>query len=226
MNWLGRALAGRDTFVLGEVTVGREGDSFVVRGPEATDGVARLDGGGALRDHIRTDQFGRYRPLSGAHTMPGGWEVWCASEAELLDALDVIYPLAARHIDQAASGTLRITGIEAVLERQSGRYEAANRLPAGARGLAVDVVCAACVRTPAWAGEVPAGDGTIPCPEACSVLVGFCREAALWEADPPAPQPPSTTTGFAEFEAQGNELRETYLRRRFDGHQPAEEPTP
>ncbi len=56
------------------------------------------------------------------------------------------------------------------------------------------------------------------------MLVGFCREAALWEADRPAPQPPSKTTEFAEFDTPGNEPRETYLRRRMGGDQPVEEP--
>ena len=225
MNWLDRALAAPDAFVVGEVTVGREGDSFVVNGPGTTGRADRPGGGGELRDRIRTDRFGRYRPLSGARTMPGDWEVPCANQAELVDTLDVIYPLAVRHIEQAASGTLRVTTIEAVLERQSGRYEAANGLAPRARDLAVEVVCGMCARTPAWAVRPPVGAGTIPCPEACSVLVGFCREAALWDGDPPAPQPPSKAGGFAEFDTPGNELRETYLGRRFDSHRPAEEPT-
>ncbi|MBI5947434.1 MAG: hypothetical protein HY875_04775 [Chloroflexi bacterium] len=226
MSWLERALNLREPFVLGEVTIRPEGDSFVVQGPAGSRAITRIEGAAALRDRLRTDRLGRYRPLSGARSMPGGWEIWCANEAELRDGLDVIYPLAVRHIEQAATSTLRTTALDAVLGRQTGRYEAADRLLVAGREIAVEVVCAACVRTPAWEGILPNEGGTIPCPEACSVLVGFCREAALWEADPPAPQPISDAVGFAAFDDPGNELRETYLRRRFGGHQPAEEPNP
>ncbi len=163
----------------------------------------------ALREHVRFDDYGRYRPLSGASTMPGNWRV--SLPANLTEAaIDTIYPQALLHREQGAQGTLRVVPFEEVVTRQRGRYRVAGALDAEGREQARTVLCGRCVRTPVWAGNAASGSA-IPCPEPCSVMVAFCREAALWQREPPRPAAPDREVAFADFAAEGNEIREAYL---------------
>ena len=163
----------------------------------------------ALREHVRSDGCGRYRPLSGASTMPGNWRI--SLPTNLTEAaIETIYPQALLHQEQAAQGTLRVVPFEEVVTRQRGRYRVAGELDAEGRERTLAVLCGRCERTPAWAGEA-ASQEAIPCPEPCSVMVALCREAALWQREPPAPISPDATVAFADFAAPGNEIREAYL---------------
>jgi hypothetical protein len=81
----------------------------------------------------------------------------------------------------------------------------------------VRTVCGECVRRPVWDGAT-CGPDEIPCPEPCSVLVAFCREAVLWQQERPAPTEPDPTIPWAAFEEPGNELRERYLQE-MDHHE-------
>lgn len=165
-----------------------------------------------LLAHTRSDGLGRYRPLTGARTLPRGWRVEFGDGASVEAVIETVYPLAVVHQRQWVAGTLRVVSLDEVLRRQSGRYESTAALSAAGRRLAIETVCGICVRRPVWDGAVPAA-GEIPCPEPCSVLVAFCREAALWEADPPPAQPADPAVPFAAFDEPGNELRERYLSR-------------
>jgi hypothetical protein len=165
-----------------------------------------------LREVVRSDDRGRYRPLSGAGTLPAGWEAHCHNDLPLEQVLEVVYPLARTHQRQLAAGTLELCSLDDVLRRQSGRYESSATLSQVGRALAVETVCGVCVRRPVWHGAA-CGPADIPCPEPCSVMVAFCREAALWEAEPPACSEPDPAVAFAAFEEPGNELREHYLSR-------------
>lgn len=166
----------------------------------------------ALFNHIRADDLGRYRPLSGARTLPTGWQMQLNTGLPAETAIETVYPLALVHQRQHAQGTLRLVTLDEVLTRQSGRYESTSALSREGRSRAVATVCGECVRQPVWNGSPCARDG-IPCPEPCSVLVAFCREAALWEAEPPAAKPVDRHVGWAAFEEPGNQLRERYLER-------------
>lgn len=208
-----RVFTERRPFVLGEVTVSFVGASAVVQGPPSSSGVVDLPPDpDAVRLFVREDASGRYRPLSGARTMRGGWRVQCATPEELEMVLDAVYPLALRHREMAGRGELATVDLETVLARQTGRYRVAARLSDGGRRLAREVLCGQCVRTPAWAGEPIEVDG-IPCPEPCSVLVALCREAALWEDEPPEPGPADSSVAYAAFDVPGNEIREAFLAR-------------
>ncbi len=165
----------------------------------------------AVFAHVRSDDAGRYRPLSGARTLPTGWRAPLGEDFDAEAAIETVYPLALVHQRQLAEGSLRVVSLEDVLVRQSGRYEGAGRLSPAGRERATRLLCGECVRRPVWAGAAVA-PGEIPCPEPCSVLVAFCREAALWEARPPAGSPPDATAEWADLEAAGNELRERYLQ--------------
>jgi hypothetical protein len=207
-------LAAGERLPLAELCVERTDEGWTVAGP-AADGVETLPcDPDAIRERVRRDASGRYRPLSGARSLPGGWRAACATADETIDAIEAIYPLAVRHTDAWERGALRIVPLDDVLTRQSGRYEVAGQLSEAGHRAAIEALCSRCVRVPVWRGDDP-GDG-IPCPEACSVMVALCREAAVWERDgAPEPGTPDESTPFAAFEQPGNEVRETYLAARY-----------
>ncbi len=227
VSWLDRATSEHRGFELGELVVEPRGTGWEVRGPRA--GAAEtceLDASNleSIRQRVLCDDGGRYRPLSGAPSLPGGLQFTAADAVELRAAIEVIYPLATHHIAAESEGQLRMTTLDNVLERQSGRYAKAAKLSDRGRAIATEVVCGQCVRTPIWVdfdasigrvrndeatGSSPGGP--IPCPEACSIMVSFCREAAQWEAELPASVPVDPAVGFAAFETPGNALRELWL---------------
>lgn len=167
----------------------------------------------AIRERVRHGEDGRYRPLSGARGLPGGWSVRTTPGLPLDVAIDAVYPLATVHRQQFDGGTLRVVGLHEVLGRQSGRYEDASALSPSGRRLVRQVLCDdVCVRAPVWDGLTP-GQDEIPCPEPCSVLVSLAREAAIWERERPGQAEPDSATEFADFETPGNPVREAYLAR-------------
>lgn len=169
----------------------------------------------AIAEFTRHDARGRYRPLTGARSLPDSWEVVLGRLLTPEDVIDAVYPLASVHQRQNAEGSLEIVPLDAVLKRQSGRYEDTSSLSGAGRELAVETICGVCVRRPVWHGTA-CGDSEIPCPEPCSVIVAFCREAALWEQQWPPTAAPDSSLPFAAFEEPGNELRERYLSAMID----------
>ncbi|MCY3505255.1 MAG: DR2241 family protein [Chloroflexi bacterium] len=206
------AIAARRDFTLGEVAVAFRGERVELSGPRSGADAHELTGTvEALREHARFDDHGRYRPLSGARTLPGNWRVSLPKKlAEA--AIEAIYPQALLHQQQAAQGTLHVVPLDEVVARQRGRYRTAGELDAEGQERARDALCGRCVRTPVWVGEA-ASDEEIPCPEPCSVMVALCREAALWQREPPQPSSPDREVAFADFPTPGNDVREAYLAR-------------
>ncbi|MXY35577.1 MAG: hypothetical protein F4052_01240 [Dehalococcoidia bacterium] len=206
------AIAARRDFTLGEVAVafrdGRVELSGPRSGPEACELTSTVE---ALREHVRIDDYGRYRPLSGARTLPGNWRV-SLPENLAEAAIDAIYPQALLHQQQASQGTLHIIPLDEVVARQRGRYRIAGELDAEGQEQARGALCGRCVRTPVWA-EQAASEKAIPCPEPCSVMIALCREAALWQREAPQPSSPDSEVAFADFPTPGNEVREAYLAR-------------
>jgi len=207
---------------LGELRVHITANEIRVFGPNSTDDSPLAPSEpAALREWTRVDDLGRYRPLPGARTMRSNWQVAFPSLAAFTDAMSEVYPLAFEHSTAWQEGRLRIVGLDEVLSRQSGRYEVAAKADETSRQVATAVLCGRCVKRPVWrdaetAVAIP-GDTTIPCPEPCSVLVSLCREAALWQDDPPEPSEVDLSVAFAAFEEPGNEIREAYLRARYGG---------
>ncbi len=197
---------------LGELTITLTLDEALLEGPGERTRDIRIGGDAeAIREWARFDSRGRYRPLSGARTLRPDWYARFSSLEALTGAVEGIYPLAYEHIAAATEGRLRVTTLEEALGRQGGRYESAAGLSPAGRDLTAALLCGGCVRTPAWrGGHIDAS--AIPCPEPCSVLVAFCREAAAWEAAPPAAAPIDPMSPFAAFDSPGNELRERCLR--------------
>lgn len=225
-SWLNTAIAGHWTFELGELTIQPRDAGWQLGVPGDQERVCGASQSSELRQFVMSEDSGRYRPLTGARSLPTGWTTHVPDGSALREAIDAIYPLATAHIAQEAAGELRIVTLDEVLVRQSGRYESAAKLSSEGRQAATEVVCGECVRTPLWVVECPAkaGDTTfegeerrppeIPCPEPCSIIVSFCREAASWESNPPGQAAPDPETGFAAFDEPGNELREAWLARR------------
>ena len=206
------AIAARRDFTFGEVAVAFREGWVELRGPRSGQDATELAGTvEALREHMRFDDRGRYRALSGARTMPGNWRV-SLPETLTEAAIDAVYPQALLHQQQAAQRTLRVVAFDEVVARQQGRYRVAGELDADGRERAREALCGRCVRTPVWAEEAASGD-TIPCPEPCSVMVALCREAALWQREAPEPSSPDPGVPFADFSTPGNEVREAYLAR-------------
>lgn len=204
------AIAAGRSFAFGEIDVAFAEGRVTLTGPRAGHTPRTLEATmEALREHVRFDDRGRYRPLSGARTMPGGWRV--ALPARLAGAaLEAVYPQAALHQAQAAAGRLRVVPFAETVARQRGRERAAAGLDADGRDRARATLCGGCVRTPVWAGESAAAEA-IPCPEACGLLLALCREAARWRDEPPPSAPPDADVPHAAFDTPGNEAREAYL---------------
>ncbi|MCY3601659.1 MAG: DR2241 family protein [Chloroflexi bacterium] len=206
------AIAARRDFTFGEVAVAFRDGQVELSGPHPGPDAHELEGTvEALREHVRSDAHGRYRPLSGARTMPRNWRV-SLPENLAEAAIDAVYPQALLHQGQAAQGLLHVVPLDAVVARQRGRYRIAGELDAEGQERARDALCGRCVRTPVWAGKA-ASDEEIPCPEPCSVMIALCREAALWQREAPQPSSPDPEVAFADFPTRGNEVREAYLAR-------------
>ncbi len=201
--------AGRD-FAFGEIDVAFAEGRVTLTGPRPGRAPRTLDATvEALRRHVRFDDRGRYRPLSGARTLPGCWRA--ELPARLAGAaLDAVYPQAMLHQAQAAAGRLRVVPFAETVARQRGRERAADGLDAAGRDRARATLCGNCVRTPVWAGESASAEA-IPCPEACGLLLALCREAARWREGPPPSAPPDADVPHAAFDTPGNEAREAYL---------------
>ena len=200
--------------MIGELRLTYGLDTVVIDGPPGGGSPIELPADAdAVRQHCRLDRLGRYRPLSGLRGLPGGWQVRCVTLTEADTVVETVYPLALEHLAAYGEGRLHVAGLEAVLARQSGRYEVAAQLDAAGRQLATAVLCGACVRAPVGAGRL-AGLGQIPCPEACSMLVALCREATLWQANPPVAAGASPSVPLGAFDQPGNPFREAYLAAR------------
>ena len=216
---------------VGELRVSIEGGRPVIHGPTAAppgsdeEEVLVEANVGMLRDWVRFDDFGRYRPLASALTLRTGWRLECEVDEGLTldEAIAIVYPLALEHAAHYAAGTLGVVSLEETLARQTGRYAVARELSGEGRVIAQEVLCARCVREPVWSErDVKPPPGAIPCPEPCSVMVSLCREAALWERERPAGAVVDPEVDWAAFDTAGNEVREAYLARLSDPVTPLE----
>jgi sirohydrochlorin cobaltochelatase len=192
---------------VGQLTIERDGDGWLIATAGHPADPATLE---TVREWSREDARGRYRPLPGARSLRPGLRLRTADIGDARDAVEAIYPLALLHFRQHAEGALRLVPLEESLARQTGRYEDAAALDDRGRAAVADVLCGQCVKTPLWR-EPSAPVESIPCPEACSVLIALCREAALWQQSLLARSAPDPDIPFAAFETAGNEVREAVI---------------
>jgi sirohydrochlorin cobaltochelatase len=135
-----------------------------------------------IRELVRLDEAGNFRPLRAAPTLRRGWRYFARDEQALREALDYFYPAEAANAELWRAENLPITSWRETAERQTGRFRIVRELDeAGLRGLVAESCERGCLKRRLWAPVAqPVDDAadTIPllCPEACNYLVGKARE--------------------------------------------------
>jgi sirohydrochlorin cobaltochelatase len=135
-----------------------------------------------IRELIRLDEAGNFRPLRAAPNLRRGWFHRAKDEAGLREALDYFYPAGIANAALWRDGHLTETPWKKTAERQTGRFHIVRELAMPAvRGLVDEVCKRGCHKRRLWS---PAGQEVTPeaneipliCPEACNYFVGKARE--------------------------------------------------
>ena len=188
---------------IGEAVILPDGDGWLLchasdAAQAGTGKLTRYTQPEAARDTGRYDAAGEFRPLRSAPTLAGGWEIRLETIADVLLALDFLYPAAVGNWVHHMAGELQADSLRSTLTRQTGIY----RITALIRDEEIDTlttkVCAAgCLRRILWpvdesrgvqhlpackqpaASPAPAEGKPIPllCTDACPLLVGGARSA-------------------------------------------------
>jgi sirohydrochlorin cobaltochelatase len=190
---------------IGEILIARRfaGEFGLCHRDDATQSdLTHYDGAEAAIEIARYDDTGAYRPLKTAPNLRHGWILLLGGLSEVRRALDHFYP--ARSAAYAAwhDGRLRTTPLRETLNRQTGMYRLAARIPDEQANALVARFChsgGGCLRTIQWkrdASGAPAstllpaekfdpafdqtgrGESTLPllCQEACNLLVAEARK--------------------------------------------------
>lgn len=191
-----------------------------------SESLASVDGPSTLRERVRHDDDGRYRPLSGAETLPTGWELAGLDTTGLVRAVRAVYPGSIAHWYRDRSDQLVVTDFRETVDRQTGIYADLDRLSQAELDAATEAVCGGCVRSRRWGiddGEDPDAGG-IPCREACPFFLSAAhafldsgRAAAELDSEVPA----------GAFEDPANRYRVEYSRaieQRRGGEPPIQSP--
>lgn len=137
------------------------------------------------------DAAGAYRPLKTAPNLRRGWRLTLSTVEQLHDALDAFYPamLAARVALQ--QGRLTVTPLRDTLNRQSGMYAVTRKITDLQANALIGSLCrtdGGCLKTILWpiAPAIPItslppekftpSGFTLPCAEACNLLIARARE--------------------------------------------------
>lgn len=152
-----------------------------------------------LRDWVRYDDAGNYRPLKGAPTLRRGWSFQTRSSQDLQRALDFVYPGAVANWLAYRAGNLRVVNLRDTLERQSGMYRVTRKIMDEAADGMIGAFCRSdtgCLRTILWRIEAKRPVTTLPagkfdpqsdqlertgacvpilCAEPCNLLVAQAR---------------------------------------------------
>ncbi len=135
-----------------------------------------------IRELVRLDEAGNFRPLRAAPTLRRGWRYHAPDEGALRDALDYFYPAEVANAELWRAKNLPITPWRETAERQTGRFRIVRELDEpGLRDLVATICERQCRKLRLWSpAEESAVDeaGAIPllCPEACNYFVGKARE--------------------------------------------------
>ena len=142
-----------------------------------------------LRELIRADLNGSFRPLRAAPNLRRGWLYHAGSLEVALAALDYLYPAELANWKLWLSDQLPIASWKETAERQTGRFRIVRKLDDAALAVLVEQNCqAGCLKKRLWtpfAEEVITGVNEWPllCPEACNFLVGKAREKMMGAAE-------------------------------------------
>lgn len=151
----------------------------------------------ALRELVRFDQQGRYRPLKSAPTLQTGWHAPDCSAGQLLDLLSVVYPASVENWYRDRTDTLDVVHWREAMSRQTGIYGVIETWDRGEGHEHVEWVTEACcvdsqcLKRRHWHydEETPLdtdpGEGKIPCREPCSLVIAGARTWTRLEGEQP-----------------------------------------
>ncbi|PTY06713.1 hypothetical protein DB346_00125 [Verrucomicrobia bacterium LW23] len=154
-----------------------------------------------LREWLRWDAAGAFRPLRGAPNLRPGWILGPLSAMQVVEALRLIYPGAVADWALHEAGALRVTPYEESAARQTGRFSVVRKLGderladmlrecCGGAPSADGTPNSGCLRIPIWAPHTPRPPTAksrpeIPllCAEACNYFISKAREKILGRLD-------------------------------------------
>jgi sirohydrochlorin cobaltochelatase len=168
---------------MGEVLIGADLSLRHVLDAEVKLPLLRVLGSPAeLREEIRLDDCGKFRPLRAAPSLRRGWLYRAGDVAGLRVALDYLYPAELGNWLAWRADQLPETPWRETAERQTGRFRVVRELGTdGVRELVAEVCEKDCLKRRLWlpaAEAVSVGAGELPllCPEACNYFVSKARE--------------------------------------------------
>ena len=205
----------------GELLVSGRSGGYELRhrddGGAARDRLERIERPRDLRSRVRSDDEGRYRPLAGARSLPTGWVLGGLDGAGLDRAVRFVYPGSVPDWWRDQNGDPDPTPFHETAARQSGAYADLVGTDAETLAAAVEAVCGDCVRRRCWeaspdeAIDAPAGDGDIPCREACPFLLSAAHSFdGAADLDPAVRE--DSAVQNAAFDEPGNRYRVRYAR--------------
>ena len=134
-----------------------------------------------IRELVRLDEAGDFRPLRASPTLRRGWRFHAPNETALREALDYFYPAEAANAELWRLENLPVAAWSETANRQTGRFRVVRDLKDdGVRELSATVCERECLKQRLWSPVAKAIDeeaGAIPllCPEACNYFVGKAR---------------------------------------------------
>ena len=150
-----------------------------------------LDG----RHLAKTDDDGRYRPLSTAPTLQTGWAFVDLTPAAVVRTVDTLYPATIANWHREREGDLDVTHWTETMERQTGIYGVVETWDRGEGHDHVEWVAEACCadsqcckrREWGYDDETPldadGGNGVFPCREPCSLVISAARRWTRLEGE-------------------------------------------
>ncbi len=178
----------RNEVLLAQVSIRRNGGGYELRQEQDRDA-----GGESLRairpiEARQLAQFtagGEFRPLKAAPTLQAGWRILAATNAELEQALNGLYPGALADWHAARAANPPVTNYRTFTGRQSGMYRITAKLTNARAAEVIGRGCDAtqCLKCRLWTvdglePDLPGSKSVIPCLEPCAVLLELARKAA------------------------------------------------
>jgi hypothetical protein len=148
-----------------------------------------------VRDLVKYDDRGRYRPLKTAPTLPTGWVFSDLSAADLVRAVDFAYPATVANWHRERAGDLDVSHWRETVDRQTGIYGVVKTWDRGEGHDHVNRVAetccedSQCLKRREWEYDentdldVDGGEGTFPCREPCSLVIAAAREWTKLEGE-------------------------------------------
>ena len=137
---------------------------------------------GDLRELIRLDRDGQFRPLRCAPNMPHGWLIHAPNLETLQLALDYIYPGELANWAMWLRLELPVTPWSETAARQTGRFHVVHELDeSGVIDIVTKLCSRGCLKQRLWptvsqALHAPLDEIPLICPEACNYFVSKARE--------------------------------------------------